>query len=66
MEDCTMAPDADLAYEYSSVNAKISGNVTSVKNPRTGRIEAGSIGEIIIDGNIKKPGDCEICTTSTK
>jgi hypothetical protein len=31
-----------------------------VKNPRSGRIQADSIGEIIIDGNIKKPADCEI------
>ena len=66
MEDCTMAPDADLAFEYSSVNADVKGHITSVKNPRTGHIKADSIGEIIIDENIKKPGDCKICSTSTK
>lgn len=62
MEDCTFGEDADLAFEYSSVQATIKGNVTSVKNPRTGRIVADGYGEIIIDGNIKAPADCEIIT----
>ena len=60
IENCTFGPDADLAFEYSSLNANINGHVTSVKNPRTGTINAGSIGEIIIDENIKAPGDCII------
>lgn len=62
MENCTMEGDADLAFEYSSVQADIKGHVVSVKNPRTGRIVADSIGEIIIDENIKGPGDCQILT----
>lgn len=62
MEDCEMAPDCDLTFEYSSVNATIKGNITSVKNPRTGRIEADSIGEVITDDNIKAPADCKIIT----
>ena len=66
LEDCTFDPDADLAFEYSDVQATVKGCVTSVKNPRSGRIEADSIGEIIIDKNIKEPGNCEICTTSIK
>ena len=53
-------PSGDLAFEYSSVEATIRGAVTSVKNPRSGHIKAGSIGEVIIDENIKKPGNCEI------
>ena len=60
LEDCTFGPDADLALEYSSVRGNIIGNIISIKNPRTGRIEVGSVGEIIIDKNIKAPGDCEI------
>ena len=60
--DCTFEPDADLAFEYSSVRAEISGAVTSVKNPRTGRIVADSYGEIILDANIKDPADCLIIT----
>lgn len=62
MEDCTMAPDCDLAFEESTLSAKVKGNITSVKNPTSGRIEADSIGEIIIDKNIKAPADCEIIT----
>ncbi len=62
LEDCTFEADADLAFEYSSVEATINGAVTSVKNPRTGCIRAASYGEIIIDGNIKAPGDCKITT----
>lgn len=36
LEDCTFAPDADLAFERSSVRATIIGKVTSVKNPLPG------------------------------
>jgi hypothetical protein len=60
LEDCTFADDADLAFEYSDVRATIKGRVPSVKNPRTGFIKAGSCGEVIIDANIKAPGNCEI------
>ena len=42
MENCTMADDADLAFEHSSVKATIKGPVHSVKNPRTGNIVAES------------------------
>ncbi len=62
LEDCTFGEDADLAFEYSSVNATLRGRVTSVKNPRSGRILADTYGEIILDGNIKAPGDCQILT----
>jgi len=64
MENCTMGDDADLAFEYSSVEATIKGNVVSVKNPSTGRIVADSYGEIIIDKNIKNPANCEILVRS--
>ena len=62
LEDCTFGPDADLAFEYSSVQADIRGAVPSVKNPRTGRIVADSYGEVIIDENIKAPADCQVLT----
>ena len=62
MEDCTFGDDATLAFEYSSVNATVKGTVPSVRNPRTGRILADGYGEIILDGNIKAPGNCEILT----
>lgn len=63
MENCTMGDDADLAFEYSSVDATIKGNVVSVKNPSTGRIVADGYGEIIIDKNIKEPANCKIVTS---
>ena len=62
LENCVFEDDADRAFEYSDVEASIIGPVTSVKNPRTGRINADSYGEIILDGNIKAPADCEIRT----
>ena len=60
LEDCTFEPDADLAFEYSSVQATVKGHIPSVKNPRSGHIQAQSIGQVILDGNIKAPGDCII------
>lgn len=60
LENCTFDDDADLAFEYSCVRAEVKGNITSVKNPRTGSIKADSIGEIIIDENLRAPGDCKI------
>ena len=62
MEDCTMAEDADLAFEDSELNAVVNSAITSVKNPRTGSIKAQSIGETIIDENVLAPADCVITT----
>lgn len=60
LENCVLAEDCDLAFEYSSVQATINSPVHSVKNPRTGCITADSFGEIILDENIKAPGDCQL------
>lgn len=62
LENCRMEPDADLAFEYSSVEATVLGRIPSVKNPRSGFIKADEIGETIIDDNIKAPGNCIIST----
>ncbi|MDO4318952.1 MAG: DUF3737 family protein [Bacteroidales bacterium] len=62
MEDCEMAPDCDLAFEESTVQASIRGKVTSVKNPKSGKIVADGYGEIIIDENVPAPADCIIVT----
>lgn len=62
MENCTMDADADLAFENSTVQATIKGNITSIKNPISGRIQADSIGEIILDEHIWQPADCQIIT----
>ena len=60
LENCTFAEDCDLAFEYSSLQADVRGHVVSIKNPRTGSIEVDSVGEIILDENIKAPADCRI------
>lgn len=49
--DCE-TEDTDLSFEYSDVDADIVGDIVSVKNPRSGRITADSIGEIIREGSI--------------
>lgn len=60
MENCTMDADCDLAFECSTLQATICSRITSVKNPRSGSIKAEGYGEIIIDKNLKAPGDCVI------
>ena len=60
MENCTMDADCDLAFECSTLQATICNRITSVKNPRSGSIKAEGYGEIIIDKNLKAPGDCVI------
>ncbi len=64
LENCTFDPDADLAFEESTLQADIRSRVTSVKNPTSGHILADGYGEIVIDGNIKAPADCIIETRS--
>ena len=44
--------DCDLAFEYSEVDATIDGHIDSVKNPRSGKIAANSIGEIISEDSV--------------
>lgn len=46
--NCEMT-DCDLSFEYSDVEAEICGHIVSVKNPRSGRIVADSVGEIVTD-----------------
>ena len=64
LEDCSFAEDADLAFEYSTVKARIIGKVTSVKNPTSGKIEAEDFGAIILDENQRAPKDCKIVKTA--
>jgi hypothetical protein len=58
LEDCTME-NADFAFEYSDVQADIKGAIVSVKNPKSGRIVADHIGEII-EKDSKNPNHCSI------
>lgn len=60
LENCTFADDCDLAFEYSTLKADVKGHIISIKNPRSGEIVTDSVGEIIIDENIKAPADCKI------
>lgn len=61
LEDCTFGDDADLAFEYSTVNAVVKGDVVSIKNPTSGNIIVqGKIGEIILDKNQLSPANCQI------
>lgn len=64
LENCTFDADADLAFEYSSVEATVSGKITSVKNPRSGHISADGYGEVILDGNLNTDTPCAIETRS--
>ena len=57
-----MGEDANLAFEYSSIEATIRGNVHSIKNPTSGHIVADSIGSITIDENVREPHNCVIET----
>ena len=62
LEDCEMI-DCDLSFERSDVNASIKGGITSVKNPRSGRIAADCIGELIAD-EYAQGSSCEIIVKS--
>ena len=48
MKNCRLI-DTTLSFEYSEVDATIEGHIDSVKNPSSGRIHAGSIGELIME-----------------
>lgn len=48
MIDCRLL-DADLCFEKSEVDAKLTEPIVSIKNPRTGRIVVPAVGEIIRD-----------------
>ena len=51
LKDCTME-GTDLAFEYSEVDAEVKGHILSVKNPKSGRIVADSMGEVVREGSI--------------
>lgn len=57
---CTME-QCDLAFEYSDVQAEVSGTILSVKNPRSGSITADRIGEVIWEDSVMET-DCRIHT----
>ena len=63
LEDCTFGDDANLLFEYSTVEATIKGDVVSIKNPTSGHIRVqGKCGELIIDENQKAPANAVVET----
>ena len=58
--DCTM-DNCDLSFEYSDVDATIIGFVQSIKNPKSGKIVADQIGEIVSSDSVVKT-TCKITT----
>lgn len=61
LENCTFGEDANLIFEYSTVNGNIKGNVHSIKNPTSGTVTVeGAVGELIWDENQKQPADAKV------
>lgn len=58
--NCTMK-EADLAFEYSDVEADVRGHILSVKNPKSGKIVVDSVGEVIHENPVMEcVGEVEI------
>ena len=49
-----------LAFEYSTVNAEITGKADSILNPKGGTIRADAIGTLILEPDKIKPEDTQI------
>ena len=49
--NCTMEA-TDLSFEYSDVDATVSGHVDSIKNPKSGTITVDSVGEILMTDDV--------------
>ncbi|MBQ8288199.1 MAG: DUF3737 family protein [Clostridia bacterium] len=58
--------DCDLSFENSHVMADVVGEITSVKNPLSGRIVADGYGEIILEGNVAEEGYESKCTIEVR
>lgn len=62
MRNCRLLR-TDLAFEYcSNIDAEITSAIMSVKNPLSGRIQAQSIGTLIMDADRIDPSKTEIVT----
>lgn len=59
LENCTMEK-CDLAFERSTVHAKVNGEIDSVKNPIGGIIDADCIGEVIMEDSVVGSSKTEI------
>jgi len=59
LEDCTME-ETDLSFERSEVDAVVSGRIEGVKNPLSGRIICGEIGDLLMETEFIDPSKTEI------
>lgn len=59
MKNCKLI-NTTLAFEYSSVDAEITGKIDSVINPSSGTITADSIGELIVQQDRVDPAKTKI------
>ncbi len=60
LENCTFDKACDRMFEYTTVEADISGHIENIKNPTSGHIVADSIGSVTIDENVRQPNNCVI------
>lgn len=61
MKNCRLK-NTNLAFEYSTIDVEVEGNIHSIKNPYSGKIKADHIGEIIFDNREMKKENTEIIT----
>lgn len=54
MKNCRLL-NTTLAFEFSTVDVQINGNIDSVMNPSSGLIQADSIGELIVEKDKVNP-----------
>lgn len=59
LENCKLI-NTTLAFEYSSVQASLSGRVESVFNPESGSIEADEVAQLIVDERRVDPAKTSI------
>ncbi len=52
--------NTNLAFEYSTIDAEVTSRIDSVKNPRSGRLKAAGIGELILEKDKIDPDKTEI------
>lgn len=65
MKNCRLL-NTTLAFEYSSVDAEITGKVDSVLNPTSGVIRADEIGELMIEKDKVDPANTKIICKQQK
>ncbi len=62
MKNCR-CEGTDLALEYSTVDVEIVGKIDSIKNPKSGSIRVGEIGELIMESDRVEPSNTRITLT---